>query len=129
MPAAAPSAAEHPANATAGAQGWLCTPRCHGHWPPRCPPLPHLDLGQYGHNRDDEAEDEVDADEDLALCATLGLGVVDVEQHYGRNGGGIEDEGEDAKSWGRKQKGTRLEQSPSLHELSVTQSQDELPHP
>lgn len=93
----------------------------------RFPPPPHLDFGQDGHGRDDDAEDEVDADEDLALRAALGLGVVNIEQRDGRNGGSVEDEGDSAKGWGRKEKrkGAGAEPRPSLQGSS--RPQDEVP--
>ena len=41
----------------------------------------YLDFGQDGDDRDDDAEDEVEADEDLVFSAVVRLGVVHVEQH------------------------------------------------
>lgn len=94
MPAAALSVAELPANSTGVLRAEPCTGgRQHGH--PLLPP--HLDFGQDGYGRDDDTEDEVDADEDFALRAALGFGVVDIEQSDGRDGGGVEDKGDSAK--------------------------------
>lgn len=39
-----------------------------------------LNFGEDGHNRNCNTEDEVQADEDLVLCAAVRPGVEDVEQ-------------------------------------------------
>lgn len=39
-----------------------------------------LNFGEDGHNRNCNTEDEVQADEDLVLCAAVRLSVEDVEQ-------------------------------------------------
>ena len=46
----------------------------------------NLDLGQDGQDRGSDAEEHVDADEDLVLSAAIRVGVVDVEhdQRYQR---------------------------------------------
>ena len=44
----------------------------------------YLDFGQDGDDGDDDAEDEVEADEDLVFSAVVRLGVVHVEQHQRR---------------------------------------------
>lgn len=41
---------------------------------------PYLNFGEDGHNRNCNTEDEVQADEDLVLCAAVRLSVEDVEQ-------------------------------------------------
>lgn len=42
---------------------------------------PYLHFGQDGHHGHDDAENEVEADEDLVLRAVVRLGVEDVEEH------------------------------------------------
>jgi hypothetical protein len=45
-------------------------------------PPQYLYFGQDGDDGDDDAENEVEADEDLVLGAVVRLGVVYVEQHH-----------------------------------------------
>ena len=54
----------------------------------------HLDFGQDGDDGDDNAEDEVEADEDLVLCAVIRQCVVHIEQYHGSKGQGIVHYGE-----------------------------------
>ncbi len=42
----------------------------------------NLNLRQDGHDRGSDAEEHVDADEDLVLSATIRMGVVHVERNH-----------------------------------------------
>lgn len=59
----------------------------------------YLYLGQNGDNRDDDAQDKVEADEDLVLCAVVRLRVVDVEKHHSSDSQSVVDEGERQQAW------------------------------
>lgn len=59
--------------------------RPHLHRLPTRRPL-HLNVGQHGHHGDAEAEQHVDADEDLVLGAAVRVGVVNVEQDQRHQG-------------------------------------------
>lgn len=54
----------------------------------------YLYLGQDGDNGDDDAEDKVEADEDLVLCAVVRLRVVDIKQHHSSDSQCIVENGE-----------------------------------
>ena len=54
----------------------------------------YLNLGQDGHHRHNDTEDEVEADEDLVLCAVVRLSVVNVEEHHSSEGQGKVKDGE-----------------------------------
>lgn len=43
----------------------------------------YLYLRQDRDNRDDDAKDEVEADENFVVCAVIWLCVINVEQHHG----------------------------------------------
>lgn len=55
-------------------------------------------MRQDGHNGNNDAEDEVEADEDLVLRAVIGLGVKHVEEHDSGERQGVEDDGEGEQS-------------------------------
>lgn len=56
--------------------------------------VPYLDFGKNGHDGDDDAEYEVEADEDFVLSATVRLDVEQVEEHDGSKGQGVVEDGE-----------------------------------
>lgn len=62
---------------------------------------PHLNFGQDGNNGDNDAEDEVEADEDLVFSAVVSRGVIDIEHHHSREGQGIVQHREGQESCGR----------------------------
>lgn len=59
---------------------------------------PHLNLRQDGHDGHSDAEQKVEADEDLVLGAVVGLSVEDVEENDGGEGQGVVDDGEGEQS-------------------------------
>ena len=69
--------------------------------------IQYLYLGKDGDNGDDDAEDEVEADEDLVLGAVIGLCVVHIEKYHSSNSQGVEEEGES-------------QQACKLHKYSLT---------
>lgn len=54
------------------------------HWP-----IQYLYLGKDWDNGNDDAEDQVEADEDLVLCAVIWLSVVNVEKHHSSDSQGV----------------------------------------
>ncbi len=56
--------------------------------------LHYLNFGQNGHNGHDDAENEVEADEDLVLCAVIRCGVKHVEEHDSSESHSIVEDGE-----------------------------------
>lgn len=65
-------------------------------------PPQYLYFGQDGDDGDDDAENEVEANEDFVLGAVVRLGVVDVEQHPWGEGQCVVEEGERQQAWGRE---------------------------
>lgn len=59
---------------------------------------PYLHFGQDGHHGHDDAENEVEADEDLVLRAAIRLGVEDVEEHDSGESQGEVDDGDNQES-------------------------------
>lgn len=58
----------------------------------------YLNFRQNGHNRNSNAEDEVEADENFVLCAVVRFGVIHIEEHDSSKSQRIEDEGAGQKS-------------------------------
>lgn len=66
----------------------------------RCPLASqhYLNFGQNGHHGHDDAENEVEADEDLVLRAVIGPGVKDVEEHNSSESQDVVDNGDKQQS-------------------------------
>lgn len=62
----------------------------------RCPLASqhYLNFGQNGHHGHNDAENEVEADEDFVLCAVIGPGVKDVEEHDSSESQDVVDNGD-----------------------------------
>lgn len=59
----------------------------------------YLYLGQDGDNGDDDAQDQVEADEDLVLRAVVRLCVVHVEKHHSSDSQRVVEDGERQQAW------------------------------
>lgn len=59
----------------------------------------YLYLGQDGNNWDDDAEDQVEANEDLVLRAVVRLCVVNVEKHHSSDSQCIVEDGKRQETW------------------------------
>lgn len=57
-------------------------------------PILYLYLGKDWDNWNDDAEDQVEADEDLVLCAVIWLSVVNVEKHHSSDSQGVVEDSE-----------------------------------
>lgn len=60
--------------------------------------LRYLNFGQNGHDGHDDAENEVEADEDLVLRAVVGFGIKHVEEHDGGESQGEVEDGDGQQS-------------------------------
>lgn len=76
----------------------------------------HLDLGQNSNYGDADTKSEVEANENLALIAGTGLGVVDKQQRHSRDRQRVEEEGEEEEAWegGAAAGGSGCIRTPSL---------------
>lgn len=60
--------------------------------------LHYLNFRQNGHDGHNDAEYEVEADEDLVLCAVIRLGVKHIKEHDSSERQGIVNDGEGQQS-------------------------------
>lgn len=71
----------------------------------------YLDFGKNRHDGHNDAENHVEADEDLVLGAVVGLDVEQVEEHDGGESQGVVKNGEGQQRWEKREAGkTEAEQ-------------------